>query len=119
MKNVNLSIGSLCTTSSGVAQDDTTPVTFEADELAQLQVYGSHNRQPTDTRGTTQTLYRTPDGRLVVHVETWSRWIGEPTDAHLEIISEQDLAPLGRFYALGREAGLSRSMTLDEALKAA
>ena len=73
----------------------------------------------TSTRGTTQTLYRTADGRLVVHVREWSHWQGEPDVYTLREVTAEDLSVNGRFEALGREAGMGHALTLDEALSPA
>lgn len=116
METITVHIGTLTTLSNGAVQDDRRPVEFVGEELAQRTEYGLHRGNPTDTRGVTETLYRTEDGRLVVHVEDWSRWQGEPDHHSLVQVTEADLQPGGRFEALGREAGLGRSLTLDEAL---
>ena len=58
----------------------------------------------------TETLYKTDDGRFVVHVEDRVSFV-------LQEVTEMDLVGLnGRFEDLGREAGLWRPLTLDEAL---
>ena len=95
----------------GDEQDDTRPVKFEGEELASVTDFIGG-----DTRGVTETLYKTEDGRLVVHVKDWSRWQGEPTTYHLQEVSEEDLGPGGRFEKLGRAAGMGRPLTLEEAL---
>lgn len=116
MEKHTVHIGSLNTISSGATVDHRREVEFEAEELAKHHDYGEHKGQPTDTRGVTQTLYRTADGQLIVHVEDWSRWQGEPTTYSLHKVSEEDLGPNGQFEALGLEAGMGRPLTLDEAL---
>ena len=115
---ITVSIGSVVATSSGFTQDNTREVQFKGEELAARTEYGYNDRTGsiTDTRGTTETLYKTDDGRLVAHVEDWSRWQNEPTTYTLHEITEADLQPNGRFETLGTEAGFGRPLTLDEAL---
>jgi len=92
-------------------------VEFVGEKLAERTEYGEgRNDGITDTRGVTETLYRTEDDRLVVHVEDWSNWQGEPTITTLEEVTEADLQVNGRFEALGAEASFGRPLTLDEAL---
>ncbi|MFA5266041.1 MAG: hypothetical protein WC378_19640 [Opitutaceae bacterium] len=66
----------------------------------------------------TETLYRTADDRLVVYVDDWSRWQGEPDTYSLHEVAQTDLQPGGLFESLGRECGFGRPLTLDEALSA-
>ena len=117
MEHITLRIGTRTATGS-VTQDLTRDVEFVGEELARRKVYGYSDRtgEVTDTRGITETLYRADDGRLVVYVEEWSRWQGEPNRYHLVEVTEADLGVNGRFEALGREAGFGRPLTLDEAL---
>ena len=117
MEHITLKIG-IVTATGSVQQDLTRDVEFEGEELARRKVYGYSDRtgEVTDTRGITETLYRADDGRLVVYVEEWSHWQGEPNRYHLVEVTEADLGVNGRFEALGREAGFGRSLTLDEAL---
>ena len=117
MEHITLKIG-IVTATGSVQQDLTRDVEFVGEELARRKVYGYSDRtgEVTDTRGITETLYRVEDGRLVVYVEEWSHWQGEPNRYHLLEVTEDDLGVNGRFEALGREAGFGRSLTLDEAL---
>lgn len=115
-ETITVLMGTYVVGSGGIVQDDRWEVQFEGEELAQRTGYGYDRGDLTDTRGVTQTLYRTEDGRLVVHVEDWSRWQGEPTTYTLLEVTEEDLGVGGRFEALGREAGFGRPLTLDEAL---
>ena len=121
METITLSIGTVVAGSSGQVNDDTRQVEFEAEELASRTEYGTESDgvSITDTRGVTETLYRTADNRLIVHVNSWSRWQGEPDNLYLETVTADDLGPTGRFAQLGQEAGMSRPLTLDEALAAA
>ena len=113
MEQVRVRIGACSVLNSGVTQDYTIPVTFEG-EL----IYARREHYPNDdTRGTNETLYRTNDGRLVVYVEEWSRWHGEPNHYRLVEVTEADLQPGGKFELLGQEAGYGRPLTLDEALR--
>jgi hypothetical protein len=115
---ITLYVGSVVATGSGIVQDNQREVTFEGEELASHTEYGYSDRTGsiTDTRGVTETLFRTADGRLIVHVKDWSRWQGEPTVCSLHEVAEDDLQVEGRFEALGREAGFGRPLTLGEAL---
>jgi len=99
-----------------IVQDATRLVQFEGEELAERTEHGLHKGVTTDTRGVTEMLFRTEDGRLVVHVEDWSRWVGEPTVYNLREVTEEDLGAGGRFWALGALAGFGRPLTLDEAI---
>ena len=117
MEHITLRIG-IVTATGSVQQDLTREVEFVGEELARRKIYGYSDRtgEVTDTRGITETLYRAEDGRLVVYVEEWSHWQGEPNRYHLFEVTEDDLGVNGRFEALGREAGFGRPLTLDEAL---
>lgn len=112
MKTHTLRIGTVCTHRDGRVTQHLLPVEFVAERLATITEYYSGD----DTRGTTTTLYRTDDGRLVLYIETWSKWIGETNSYDLEQIQLDDLQPGGTYQHLGHEAGLSRAMTLDDAL---
>jgi hypothetical protein len=104
---------------NGISQDNRREVRFKAEELGRLTTYGEgRNGGLTDTRGVTETLYRTADGRLVVHVKDWSQWQGEPTTEWLTSVSEADLQPGGRFEDLGDACGFGRPLTLEEVLEA-
>ena len=115
-KTITVLVGTYIVGSGGIVQDNTREVQFEGEELAKRTEYGFHKGNITDARGVTETLYRTADGRLVVHIEDWSRWQGEPTTYTLVEVTEEDLQVGGRFEALGQEAGFGRPLTLDEAL---
>lgn len=117
MGTIEVRVGTYVVGSGGIVQDDTRLVRFEGEELAKRTRYHYDNgQQLSNTRGVTETLYRTGDGRLVVHVEEWSRWQGEPDYYTLVGVTEEDLGINGHFEALGREAGFGRPLTLDEAL---
>ena len=117
MAKVTVSIGSVVAGSGGQTNDYTRRVEFVGEELASRTEYGlGRGGGITDSRGVTETLYKTEDGRLVVHVEDWSHWQGEPNVYSLVEVTEADLGANGRFEALGVEAGYGRPLTLDEAL---
>ncbi len=118
METVKLYIGSIQRSSNAFTKDNTRPVEFLGEQLATRREFGYSDRTGglTDTRGVDQTLYKTDDGRLLVHVEDWSRWQGEPTTYSLREVTEADLGVNGEFEALGREVGYGRALTLDEAL---
>ncbi|HIQ01889.1 MAG TPA: hypothetical protein EYH30_07135 [Anaerolineales bacterium] len=113
---ITILVGTYVVGSGGIVQDNTREVQFEGEELARRTEYGYHKGNITDTRGVTETLYRTEDGRLIIHVEDWRRRQGEPTTYSLFEVTEKDLGIGGRFEALGREAGFGRPLTIDEAL---
>lgn len=119
MDKIKVSVGSVVATSGGITQDDTREVEFAGEELASRTEYGFSDRTGgiTDTRGVTETLYRTGDDKLVVHVKDWSRWQGEPNTYSLHEVTEADLQVGGQFEALGARAGYGRPLTLDEALE--
>jgi len=118
MATIRVRVGSIVTGDSGQTNDTRRAVEFEGDELGKLTTYGAgRDGGITDTRGTTETLYRAADGRLIVHVDDWSRWIGEPNTETLQEVTERDLQPGGQFEQLGHEAGFGRALTLDEALE--
>lgn len=118
MAKITLTIGSVQSSSSGTVQRDTRrEVEFDGEKLAEYHEAGEgRDGLPTDTRGTTETLYKASDGRLVAHVHDWSHWQGEPDTWRLYEVNEADLSGRGRFSELGRAAGYGRPLTLDEAL---
>ena len=118
MEIQTVTIGTVETLSSGRTQDDRRTVEFIGEEVGHLTTYGYDAKRGnlTDTRGTTETLYRTEDGRLVVHVKDWSQWQGEPNIEGLHKITEADFLPGARYEALGAMCGFGRPLTLDEAL---
>lgn len=118
MDKITLTIGSVQTSASGTATRDTRrEVQFDGEKLAEYHEAGTgRDGNPTDTRGTVETLYRASDGRLVAHVHDWSHWQGEPDTWRLYEVNEADLSGRGRFAELGHEAGYGRALTLDEAL---
>jgi len=117
MDKITVYIGSIVTLSNGAQQDTRREVVFEGMELGTYREYGEgRDGRLTDTRGTTQTLYKTADGRFVVHVDNWSHWQGEPNTETLHEVKERDLQPGGRFYDLAVACDLGRPLTLEEAL---
>jgi hypothetical protein len=117
METIKIFVGSVVAGSSGQQNDTRRLVQFEGEQLGQYTEYGEgRDGGITDTRGVTQTLYKTTDGRLLVHVDNWSRWQGEPSIEALHQVEEKDLEIGGRFEALGIEAGYARPLTVDEAL---
>lgn len=115
---ITVQVGSIVSGSSGQTNDNRRDVEFVGELLAERTEYGTGHEGVTitDSRGRTETLYRTEDGRLVVHIKDWSRWQGEPTTYSLRQVTQDDLGPTGDFAELGAEAGMGRPMTLDEAL---
>jgi len=117
METVTVHVGAVCTGRSGIVQDDRRPVAFEGEELGGLTTYGTDRRGGlSDTRGLTETLYKTED-RLVVYSEDWTRWQGETSRYALHQVTPEDLGPGGRYDLLGAECGFGAPMTLDQALR--
>src|SRR3972149_232964 len=117
METITEHVGSVVSGSSGQTNDSRREAQSTGEDLASRTEYGTgRDGGITDTRGVNETLYRAEDGRLLVHVEDWSRWQGEPNTYSLHPVTEADLQPTGRFAALGAEAGYGRPLTLDEAL---
>jgi len=110
MEKLRLYIGSHSVMRDGRSVDETRPVSFVG-ELVYARSVG-------DTRGTTESLYRLEDGSLIVHLEHWSRWQGEPNRALLIRVELSDLDVHGRFELLGHAAGMARDLTVDEACSA-
>ncbi len=112
METITLEIGAV-TVIDGREQDDMRPVEFAGEKVGNRRWFTDDR----GTRGIDETLYRTADGRLVVYVEDWSRWQGEPTITKLVAVTPEDLDVGGRLEALGRACGMARNLTLDEALE--
>ncbi len=118
METITLQIGHIVTGNSGQSNDTRRDVQFKGEEIASRTEYGTNrNGGITDTRGVTQTLYKTEDGRLIVYIEEWSQWRGEPSVYSLQEVTADDLQPGERFDELGAETDdYGRALTLDEAL---
>jgi hypothetical protein len=56
------------------------------------------------TLGFREALYYTEDGRLIVHVESWSKQHGDQTICSMLEVKRNDLQIGGRFEILGRGA---------------
>lgn len=110
MKKITVNIGSY-TVYSNHTEDLLREVSFEGEELGSFETADDRHH-----RGTTETLYRTDDNRLVVHVNRWSQWQGEGDSMSLVEVIEDDLMPGGKYEFLGRISGFRRPLTLDEAL---
>lgn len=117
MEKITVQIGTVIAGGPGQVNDTRRDVEFVGEKLASRTEYGEGNRGGiTDSRGVTETLYRTEDGRLIVHVKDWSHWQGEPSIYSLHEVTEADLQPHGKYELLGAKAGFGRPLTLDEAL---
>lgn len=117
MDTITVKIGSIVTGNSGQTNDTRRDVQFVGEELGSRTEYGEgRDGGITDTRGTIEALYRTEDGRLLVHVNAWSKWQGEPDVLSLHQVTEADLQLDGQFELLGAECGFGRPLTLEEAL---
>lgn len=118
METITVQIGSVVAGGSGQTNDNRRDVQFTGEKLGSRTEYGlSDKGSITDSRGVTETLYRTDDGRLIVHVGDWSHWRGEPSVYTMHRVTEADLQPGGKFQDLGAEAGFGRALTLDEAIQ--
>lgn len=117
MEEITVNIGELVTGNSGITNDTRQAVEFTGEKLGEYREYGTDRHgKITDTRGTTQTLYRTADGGLVVHVHEWSRWMGEPDAESLYAVTETSLQYGGAYDRLGAACGFGRPLTLAEAI---
>jgi len=116
METQTVYIGTIVVGNSGQVNDSRRKVEFVGEKLASRTRYGYGRSGITDTRGMTETLYRTEDGRLIVHIDDWSKWQGEPNTETLLEVTEDDLSVGGRFEDLGADAGFGRPLTLDEAV---
>lgn len=118
MVNIRVMAGSIETAHNGFLRDNRRVVEFTGHELGSLTSYDYDAGKGclTDTRGATETLYKAQDGRLIVHVNDWSRWQGEPSIERLHEIQESDLETGGEYEALGRECGFRKLLTVDQAL---
>lgn len=117
METFTVMVGDLVVGNGGITNDTRQKVQFTGEKLGSYTEYGTdrHGRI-TDTRGTTETLYRTEDGQLVVHIDDWSRWEGEPGSETLRRVREEDLHPGGPYTHLGAACGFGRPLTLVEAV---
>jgi hypothetical protein len=113
MSKIVVLVGSV-TVGNNATLDTTRKVEFDGEEIATYREAGTHEGQVTDTRGVVETLYKTDDGRLIVHANDWSHWQREPTIYSLHEVTEETLRE--RFPFLADEAGMGRPLTLDEAL---
>lgn len=117
MTEITVTVGSYNRANNGAEADNRQEVRFEGEQLASRRESGYNDQgQLSDQRGTDETLYRTADGLLLVHVKSWSRWVGEPTTYTLLAIDEASLGPQGQYAQLGDLAGFGRPLTLDEYL---
>jgi len=108
-------IGSITVGNSGQTSDTRRDVAFSAEELGQYSEPGTHKGHVTDSRGVNQSLYRTADDRLIVHVEDWSHWAGEPTSYALVEVTEKTLT--SRYVGLAQACGFDVTpLTLDQGL---
>ena len=73
--------------------------------MARVREYGlGRDGAPTDSRWTESTLYTTPEGEMIVHVNSFTAWQGEPCTQALHKVDAIQRG--GRFEWLGRQAGL-------------
>lgn len=107
IEKVQVVVGYSGTTSAGRTREKVRDCAFEAEKL------GTHETVNDGAdRGTTQELYRTPSGHLIVYVTRWSLWQGEATYYSLVEIEEKDLAADGEFSDLGHACGFQDVLTL-------
>ena len=105
-ETVKLWIGKVERLPDGRANDMRRPVEFEGEKLAEVTTYRQRKGSVTGPRRTTETLYRTEDGRLLVYAQEWSRCHGETEHHSMQQVMAEHLEPGGRFSALGRAAGM-------------
>ena len=117
-RNIRVMIGTVETANNGFTQDSRRVVEFSGENLGSLTSYDYDSDKGclTDTRGCTETLFKTTDGRLIVHTDDWSRWQGEPSTESLCEIQEADLQANGQYEQLGAECGFGAPLSLEEAL---
>lgn len=107
-------VGTIVNSSRGTEEYLKT-VTLEGEELARRTVYDD----PTsDLRGSEETLVRLDNGRLIVHLYSWSHWQGESSCYEITQVTEQDLGHGSRFEWLGQVAGFDKDLSLDDYLSA-
>ena len=112
MRKIGLQVGTVTTMRSGQVQDNLRPVEFTGELVTSRTDYTGGD----DTRGVTESLYKSDGGRYVVYVEDWSKWQGESNTNTLHDATAADLDVGGRFEDLGRGAGLTRALSIDEAV---
>ncbi|MBC7334974.1 MAG: hypothetical protein H5U01_01705 [Clostridia bacterium] len=78
---------------------------------------GSFGYRLDKDSGVIWELWRTPEGRLIVHEERWSHKDGEGARYSLIEARPEDFGIGGRFEWLGWETEITEPLTLDEALK--
>lgn len=111
-----LVVGSVTHSSGGHVHVSLRDVEFEAEELGSYSE-PENNPHGSPTRGRVETLYRPPDGLLVVHIKNWTHWQGETNSYRLIPIPDSALRTTGVFESLGYACGFGRPLTLDEALE--
>jgi hypothetical protein len=108
METVTIYVGSVLVGSAGGVNDTRQKVQFEGEQLGE-RLASSIGRSvcgKSDTRGTSETLYRTADGRLLVHIYEWSQHPGDLSVESLHEVSAADLQPGGQYELLGADCGL-------------
>ena len=87
---------------------------YEVEFKAEL--IGALDSNPADNAGTDYKLFQLNEAEdnLVVYSHHWSKWENAIPRGDLEPVSRTDLAPLGRFDALGAVSGFARSLTIGE-----
>lgn len=124
MSKINVLIGSITRGNNNATLNTTQKVQFEGERLATHRMATSvhKNNIATDSRGIVETLYKSGNGRLIVHVKEWSHLQGEPwTHRHGEPMTyslcQVTAAELQQHHPfLAAVAGMGRPLTLDEAL---
>ena len=68
-----------------------------------------------DSRGVETTVFRSSDGRIIVHQERWSRWEGEETRADVVVFPSIEDATDAFRWELEQAGIIPRpTLTLDE-----
>ena len=110
METVKVLVGTIEYFNGDVVHDNTREVEFSGEVLARTE------RASTNNRGTKRVLYRTASGQLLVHRHCWSQWQNEGDSFDLREVDENELISASELYPLAKAAGLSRPLTLAEAL---
>jgi hypothetical protein len=131
MEAITLIVGSVHVGSGDARVVETRQVEFEGERLAIVHHTGACEGQEADKPlglaawaiaqksrakaqkewgpDSTETLYRTSDGRLLVYVQDWSHFKDGPAVYTLHEATQQDVCRTGRYARLGEEAGFWRA----------
>lgn len=113
MDKLTVYVGRVVAGPTGELHDTRQQVEFEGELLGERIEHGMKRNVcgHAGSEGRTETLYKSADGRLLVHVHQWSEHPGKLSIEELHEISETDLLPGGSFALLGAECGFGSSPT--------